>query len=53
MIFYGKGVVWDKERSKPLCRFENGVFETKNTRIIRLLKETGYEGEETGKDTKK
>ena len=45
MRFHGKGVVWDKENHKPLCRFVDGIFETDDERTIQLLKEAGYHGE--------
>ena len=52
MRFHGKGVVWDKENHKPLCRFVDGIFETDDERTIQLLKEAGYHGEKQ-KQTRK
>lgn len=54
MKFYGKGFVWDKENNRLLCRFsrsinhQNGELETKDERVINILKDLGYkyEGEE-------
>ena len=46
MTFYGNGVVWDREREKPLCKFENGKIETDDIRAINILKERyKYEAE--------
>jgi hypothetical protein len=38
-IFKGTGIVWDKEKNKPLCKFNKGLYETDDARVIRLLKE--------------
>ena len=43
MVFKGNGVVWDAERSRALCRFEHGVLETNDSRVIDKLLELGYE----------
>jgi len=43
MKFYGNGVIWDAEKSKPLCRFDkSGVFETEDKRIMDILVNNGY-----------
>lgn len=42
MKFYGNGLVWDKVKSKPLCRFVDGVFETKDTIMAQKLVSLGY-----------
>jgi len=42
MKFYGKGMVWDKGKNKPLCRFVGDVFETKDTTIAQKLISLGY-----------
>ena len=43
MKFYGNGIVWDKERSKALCTFVKGEFETKEDRVKDILLDLGYE----------
>ena len=43
MVFKGNGVVWDAEKGKALCRFEHGVLETNDSRVIDKLLELGYE----------
>jgi hypothetical protein len=45
MKFQGCGIVWDRERNKPLCRFVGGELETDDSRICTTLKALGYEGE--------
>lgn len=35
-------IVWDKERGKPLCQFENGEFKITDCRQIDILKNLGY-----------
>ena len=47
MKFYAKGnlTVWDKEFDKALCHFKNGIFETKEKRIIEKLMGLGYKYE--------
>ena len=47
MVFYGNGIVWDKENNKPLCKFTNGKFETGDARIISLLRLGKYSEEES------
>jgi len=42
MKFYGNGMVWDKAKNKPLCRFVGGVFETDDMEIAKKLVEIGY-----------
>jgi hypothetical protein len=37
MIFYGNGIVWDKENNKRLCKFVDGQLETDDKRIIEAL----------------
>ena len=36
-IFTGRGVVWDKERNKILCKFVDGSFETTDERTKNIL----------------
>lgn len=43
MVFKGNGVVWDAEKGRALCRFENGVLETNDSRVIDKLIDLGYE----------
>jgi hypothetical protein len=45
MRFFGKGVVWDSEKNKRLCKFLNGSFKTEDERIIKKLIDLGYEYE--------
>lgn len=45
MKFYGHGIVWDVKEDKPLCQFEDGVYETTDKREIEALKKAGFEGE--------
>lgn len=43
MKFYGRGIVWDAERNKPLCTFDrNGELEVSDERTCRLLVKHGY-----------
>lgn len=53
MEFYGKGVVWDKDKSRPLCRFTDGRLETTDPQVIEKLKEAGYEHGPEPEKTKK
>jgi hypothetical protein len=43
MKFYGRGVVWDAENNKALCRFVNGEIETSDERVMNKLFKLGYE----------
>lgn len=45
MKFYGTGIVWDKEKSKVLCKFKNGSFETSDKRVSSVLIDAGYKYE--------
>lgn len=36
--FKGTGLVWDKDKNKPLCKFIKGEYKTEDTREINLLK---------------
>jgi hypothetical protein len=45
MKFYGYGCIWDVVNNGILCKFQNGVFETDDSRIINTLKDLGYEHE--------
>jgi len=45
MKFYGNGLVWDKEKNKPLCRFVDGTIETEDTDIIKKLIGGGYDND--------
>lgn len=43
MIFKGAGIVWDAENNKPLCKFEDGIFDAKTKRDQDILKKSGYD----------
>ena len=45
MKFYGNGVVWDNKRSKVLCKFINGEYETTDKHEIEYLLEKGYDND--------
>lgn len=51
MIFFGNGIVLDKENGKVLCRFVNGRLETLDVRVIKQLEIT-YQYELTDEDFK-
>jgi len=42
MKFYGNGVVWDKDNSKRLCKFIDGVYSTEDKREIEIIKQIGF-----------
>lgn len=42
MKFFGKGMVWDKDKNKVLCRFVNGEYETQDSIVIDKLKELNF-----------
>lgn len=45
VTFKGNGLVWDKERNKPLCKFDkSGEYKTADKRIISILKDN-YESD--------
>lgn len=46
MVFKGTGMVWDKERNKLLCKFENGEFQTQDERVKNILISLGYENDD-------
>jgi hypothetical protein len=46
MRFYGRGIVWDAANDRKLMKFENGVFDTDDERITKLLIDGGYRHEE-------
>jgi hypothetical protein len=50
--FFGHGILWDNENNKVLLEFVNGEVETKDEKLIKLLKENGYKHQEE-KVTKK
>ena len=55
MIFYGNGIVWNKEKNCMLCKFEKyelrkGRLETMDEELIKKLKKMGYKYELTEKD---
>jgi len=50
MKFKGNGLVWDKERNKPLCKFINGEFETDDMRTIEVLASLNYESDGNSND---
>ncbi|MBD1223287.1 hypothetical protein [Virgibacillus halodenitrificans] len=45
MNFKGNGLVWDKEKNKLLCKFENGKYETDDKREQKILDDLGYESD--------
>lgn len=45
MKFYGRGLVWDTEKDKPLARFTDGELETDNIYVVEKLIAAGYEYE--------
>ena len=46
MKFYGKGIVWNKDNDKVLCKFIDGVYETEDSREISILQQNyKYDGE--------
>ena len=47
MKFYGAGIVWNGREDKPLCRFQNGEFETNDKETAEILLALGFE--HTGK----
>lgn len=47
MKFYGTGIVWNGREDKPLCRFQNGEFETNDKETAEILLALGFE--HTGK----
>lgn len=49
IIFYGKGMVWDKQKNKLLCKFENGEYKTEDKHEQSVLKNLEYEHEEIKK----
>jgi len=42
MKFYGKGLVWDAAKNKPLCRFVGGIFEIENKAAMDKLIKMDY-----------
>jgi len=51
--FYGNGLVWDKDKKKVLCKFNDGILKTSDSYIIGKLKELNYEFNEAKKTNKK
>ena len=47
MKFYGAGIVWNGREDKPLCRFQNGEFDTNDKETAEILLDLGFE--HTGK----
>ena len=45
MRFYGNGVVWNAEEDRRLCKFNNGVFNTTDQRVIDKLLSLGYKSD--------
>jgi hypothetical protein len=45
VVFHGVGTVWDAARSRVLCRFTDGVYETSNPREVEILAGLGYDYE--------
>lgn len=37
-----ESVVWDTEKNCPLANFVDGLFETRDSRVVEKLKEFGY-----------
>ena len=46
MKFYGNGAVWDASRSKILCRFVKGEYETDSKDEINKLSKMGFKHDE-------
>jgi hypothetical protein len=46
VIFKGTGVVWDKEKHRPLCRFINGEYKVEDPRTQSILTNLGYKSGE-------
>ena len=44
-IYYGTGLVWDKERHCILCKFIDGKIETDDGRTIAILDSLGFKRE--------
>ena len=42
MKFFGKGIAWNHELDKPLCKFIGGELETEDQKVIEKLKKLGY-----------
>lgn len=54
MKFYGSGVVWDAENNKALVEFgAECEAEITDERVVKLLKDAGYECEPEKPATKK
>lgn len=45
MIFKGNGIIWDAEKDRALCNFQDGEFHTKDKRVMQLLQDYGLEYE--------
>lgn len=45
MKFKGKGIVWDADNNRVLCKFKNGELETDDKHVIKTLLNAGYEYE--------
>lgn len=35
-------IIWDSNKNRPLCKFVNGVCETKDKSIAEKMKKMGY-----------
>jgi hypothetical protein len=51
MKFKGTGIVWDAQNNRALVEFENGVVETTDERIIKILKDNGFQELEVKSET--
>ena len=40
--YFGNGIVWDAEKNKVLCKFENQMFKTTDEYIKNKLDKLGY-----------
>ena len=47
MEFYGKGIVWDKDKNIKLCKFMQGIYNTSDEYIISSLIKLGYKNNGT------
>ncbi len=46
MRFYGKGILWDNENNRRLCKFKDGFFDTEDKDKIEKLKAAGYKSDD-------
>lgn len=51
MKFKGNGIIWDADNNCALCKFEDHELVTEDERVIEILKENGFEFEESKDST--